>query len=229
MFLGLGSNLGNRRAHLSAALGRIAELATIRRVSSVYETDPVGFVGQPLFWNLVSQVSWSGSAPALLGRLKAIERELGRRKTFRGGPRVIDCDILDFGGQVSRSRRLVLPHPRLPERRFVLAPLAEIAPRWRHPGSGLTAHQMMATLPKKPGARRLARETRSFASLRMDSRATTRLSTSGGRRGRPPGASAPRRSASAKGNPRPRSRRGGSPRPSLRRSRTRAPRPGRPD
>jgi 2-amino-4-hydroxy-6-hydroxymethyldihydropteridine diphosphokinase len=155
VYLGLGSNLGDRRAHLFAAVERIGRLATIRRVSSLYESDPVGFADQPPFWNMALEIRWRGSAPSLFSALKRTERAGGRAPTFRNGPRVIDCDILDFGGRVAARAGLVLPHALLPERRFALAPLSEIAPRWRHPILGLTALQMMRRLPKRPGARKL--------------------------------------------------------------------------
>jgi 2-amino-4-hydroxy-6-hydroxymethyldihydropteridine diphosphokinase len=92
----------------------------------------------------------------LLAALKHVERAGGREPTFRNGPRVIDCDILDFGGRVSRLPGLLLPHPRLARRRFALAPLAEIAPLWRHPISGLTAKELLRKLPGRPSARRLS-------------------------------------------------------------------------
>jgi len=106
------------------------------------------------------EIRWSGSARSLFSGLKRIERAGDRTPTFRNGPRVIDCDILDFGGHVSATASLVLPHARLPERRFALAPLAQIAPRWRHPILGLTARQMMRRLPGRPGARRLRTKLR---------------------------------------------------------------------
>jgi 2-amino-4-hydroxy-6-hydroxymethyldihydropteridine diphosphokinase len=140
---------------LRAAAERIGRVAAIRRVSSVYESDPVGFTDQPLFWNMALEIRWRGSAPSLFAALKRAERAGGRTPTFRYGPREIDCDILDFGGRVAARSGLVLPHPRLPERRFALAPLSEIAPRWRHPVLGLTALAMMRRLPRRPGARRL--------------------------------------------------------------------------
>jgi 2-amino-4-hydroxy-6-hydroxymethyldihydropteridine diphosphokinase len=86
---------------------------------------------------------------------KRVERLGGRTKSFPGGPREIDVDILDLGGLVRREPDPVLPHPRLARRRFALAPLAEIAPDWRHPVSGRTARQLIARLPEKPGVRRI--------------------------------------------------------------------------
>jgi 2-amino-4-hydroxy-6-hydroxymethyldihydropteridine diphosphokinase len=156
VYLGLGSNLGDRRAHLRAALTRIGSLAALRRISPFYESEPVGFLRQPRFWNAVVEIRWSRSAQALLAALKKIERSGGRAATFRNGPREIDCDILDFGGRVASRKGLVLPHPRLHERRFALAPLAALAPRWRHPVLGLTARQLIARLPQTPRVRRLA-------------------------------------------------------------------------
>jgi 2-amino-4-hydroxy-6-hydroxymethyldihydropteridine diphosphokinase len=167
--LGLGSNLGDRRAHLSAAVERIGRLASIRKVSSLYESDPVGFADQPPFWNMVLEIRWRGSAPSLFSALKRIERAGGRAPTFRNGPRVIDCDILDFGGRVASRNGLILPHAHLPERRFALAPLSEIAPRWRHPILGLTALAMMRRLPKRPGARRLKTTLKTERGARSES------------------------------------------------------------
>jgi 2-amino-4-hydroxy-6-hydroxymethyldihydropteridine diphosphokinase len=126
----------------------------------LYASDPVGFANQPRFWNMALEIRWSGSARSLVSALKRIERAGGRTPTFRNGPRVIDCDILDFGGRVSATASLALPHARLTERRFALAPLAQIAPRWRHPILGLTARQMMRRLPGRPGARRLKTKLR---------------------------------------------------------------------
>jgi 2-amino-4-hydroxy-6-hydroxymethyldihydropteridine diphosphokinase len=154
-YLGLGSNVGDRRAHLSTALTLLARHAPILRVSSVWKTDPVGFTDQPHFWNLVAAVSWRGSASALLDLCQRIERRVGRRRTFPNGPREIDVDILDLAGIVRARPDPVLPHPRLSGRRFALAPLAEIAPRWRHPVSGRRARELLRGLPRKPGAKRL--------------------------------------------------------------------------
>jgi len=124
-------------------------------VSSVYESEPVGYADQPLFWNMAAEIRCGCGPEALLEALQRIERLVGRRRRFRNGPREIDIDILDFGGQVRASPDPVLPHSELAFRRFALAPLAEIAPRWRHPVTGLTARQMMKTLPANPGVRRL--------------------------------------------------------------------------
>jgi 2-amino-4-hydroxy-6-hydroxymethyldihydropteridine diphosphokinase len=106
---------------------------------------------------MAAEIRCSCGPEALLEALQRIERRVGRRRRFRNGPREIDIDILDFGSLVRASPDPVLPHPELASRRFALAPLAEIAPRWRHPVNGLTARQMMKTLPAKPGARPIGR------------------------------------------------------------------------
>jgi 2-amino-4-hydroxy-6-hydroxymethyldihydropteridine diphosphokinase len=153
-YLGLGSNLGNRRANLEAALDALRALAPVR-VSSFYLSEPVGYADQPAFFNAVARIRWTGTPRELLSEVKGIERRLGRAPTFRNGPRVIDIDLLDVGGAVRRGPDPVLPHPRLAGRRFVLAPLAEIAPRWKHPVTGTTARRMLAALPERPRARKL--------------------------------------------------------------------------
>jgi 2-amino-4-hydroxy-6-hydroxymethyldihydropteridine diphosphokinase len=132
-------------------------------VSSFYRTDPVGFEAQPPFWNAVAAVRWSGSPAALLSAVKGVERRVGRTPSFRNGPREIDVDILDLAG-VRRARPdPVLPHPRLSERRFALAPLAEIAPRWRHPVTRRLARDLLAALPERPRATRLSSRPRGYA------------------------------------------------------------------
>ena len=125
------------------------------RISSFYRTDPVGRTDQPDFENAVAEVSWRGTPRGLLSAVKRIEKRLGRRDRGVNGPREIDVDILDFGGMVRRGPDPILPHPRMSERRFVLAPLAEIAPAWRHPSTGESAEELLAALPAKPRARRM--------------------------------------------------------------------------
>ncbi|MFN2387870.1 MAG: 2-amino-4-hydroxy-6-hydroxymethyldihydropteridine diphosphokinase [Thermoanaerobaculia bacterium] len=187
-YVGLGSNVGNRRAHLQAALSELARRAAIIRVSPLYCTAPVGFARQRDFWNAVVKLRWKGSAVSLLKKLAAIERSVGRTPTFRNGPREIDLDLLDFGGEVRRRGAPRLPHPRMTERRFVLAPLAEVAPGWRHPVTGETAPQLLAGLSRAPRVRRLA--ARSLTATRPR-----------GPGGRPAGSSPPRRSGRGTASP----------------------------
>jgi 7,8-dihydro-6-hydroxymethylpterin-pyrophosphokinase len=123
----------------------------------------VGYTPQPDFWNLVAEISWSGGARALLRLCQEVERRVGRTRSFRNGPREIDVDILDLAGTVRTRSDPILPHPRLADRRFALAPLAEIAPRWRHPMTGLSARQLLRRLPAKPAARKLTVRLRADA------------------------------------------------------------------
>ena len=138
-YLGLGSNLGDRQAHISAALGALAESAvTVCKVSHLYESEPLGVVDQPRFLNAPCAVETDYSPRALLATLKSIERELGRTSGVRYGPRPIDLDILLYGDRCIDTPRLTVPHQAMLRRTFVLVPLAEIAPGVRHPRSGFT-------------------------------------------------------------------------------------------
>jgi 2-amino-4-hydroxy-6-hydroxymethyldihydropteridine diphosphokinase len=158
-YLGLGSNLGDRRAHLEAALREIARFAPLRKVSSFYRTEPVGFPDQPDFWNAVVEVAWSGSPRALLEAAREVERRVGRTRTFVNGPREIDVDVLDFDGRVRERGDPILPHPRLSGRRFALAPLAEINPRWKDPRSGREIRELLDALPRRPRVRKIGRRS----------------------------------------------------------------------
>jgi 2-amino-4-hydroxy-6-hydroxymethyldihydropteridine diphosphokinase len=152
IYIGLGANLGNRAANLRMALRYLSPLAMVEEVSSLYETTPVGppsassWERQPNFYNAVCRIS-SGLAPlALLRYLKSIEFEIGRRPDGSWAPRPIDLDFLLYGEDVVAVDGLALPHPRLAERAFVLAPLAEIAPELRHPVSGQSMAELLAAL-----------------------------------------------------------------------------------
>jgi len=149
VYLSLGSNLGDRYADLRAAIERLGEAGAIRSVSGFYETEPVELRDQPWFLNCVVALETSDSPEALLQRALAIEHEMGRVRMKEKGPRSIDIDILLFGDRVveEQERGLKIPHPAMHQRRFVLEPLAEIAPEALHPLLRKTARELLADLP----------------------------------------------------------------------------------
>jgi 2-amino-4-hydroxy-6-hydroxymethyldihydropteridine diphosphokinase len=146
-YLALGSNLGDREQNLRRALELLetSDIHVLRR-SSIYETEPRDVRDQPWFLNMVVEVNTGLFPMQLLARIQKIEREMHRTRTTAKGPRTIDVDILLFGKFVVDSRALQIPHPRITERRFVLEPLAELAPQLRHPSSLKPIHELLATL-----------------------------------------------------------------------------------
>jgi len=155
VLLGLGANVGDPRAQLERALDGLRAFVHDLRASSIYRTEPVGYANQPDFLNLVARGTTQLSPTELLERILRLEREIGRERTFRNAPRVIDIDLLDHAGQVSDDPRLVLPHPGIPTRGFVLHPLAEVAPEWVHPVLGKTARELLSAAPKIERVERL--------------------------------------------------------------------------
>ena len=149
-YIGLGSNLGDSLTNLRTAIELIGRSALTVQPSPVYRTEPQGFRNQPPFFNAVCRVTTRLTPFELMERLLAIERDVGRRRTFQNAPRLLDLDILLYNGLVLNSPPLVLPHPRMAERLFVLRPLADIAPQVRHPVSGLTVRVLLARLPPSP-------------------------------------------------------------------------------
>ena len=146
VYLGLGSNLGDKRGNIQRAVERLREISTGLAVSSMYETTPVGVTLQPTFVNAVCGM-WTGlGAFKLLQEIREIQRESGVRGPVLNGPRMLDIDILLYGGLVIDLPHLTVPHPRMTEREFVLRPLAEIAPGVVHPVSKKTAAELLADL-----------------------------------------------------------------------------------
>jgi 2-amino-4-hydroxy-6-hydroxymethyldihydropteridine diphosphokinase len=149
VYLGLGSNVGDRQAALQTALQRLDESADLRlrRVSSMYETAAMDYPDQPDFLNCVAELETELLPLCLLQRVQRIEREMGRIRNFPKGPRIIDIDILLYGAATVRSAALEVPHPRMNQRRFVLEPLCELAPEARHPVTRQTFRDLLAAAP----------------------------------------------------------------------------------
>jgi 2-amino-4-hydroxy-6-hydroxymethyldihydropteridine diphosphokinase len=151
----LKSNFGDREANLLEAVRRIGELGEVRAVSSFYDTEPVGFLEQPRFLNGALVLDTELDPVSLLRGLLGVERAMGRERVgaVAKGPRVIDLDLLLYGDWVLWSEELILPHPEMQERRFVLEPLAEIAPEWAHPVLGVTVRALLERVTADRGLR----------------------------------------------------------------------------
>jgi len=156
VFIGLGSNLGDRAGMLNRATAAIKGLPGLQSIagSSIYETDPYGKAGQSRFLNAVIEVETPSSPPELLHALKEIEILLGRQAGERWGPREIDLDILLYDGLVFQDTEVTVPHPDLEHRRFVLIPFREISPDTVHPVSGLTIEEVAAACPREGEVRK---------------------------------------------------------------------------
>jgi len=149
--------MGERAGNLNRAISLLGGLGTVGAVSAFYETEPVGVAAQPWFLNCAVVLDTEKMPKQLLSAILDLEQQMGRRRTQKNGPRIIDIDILLFGNSIIDTRGLVVPHPALHQRRFVLEPLAEIAPEVRHPVFKRTMRELRDALPPGQVVRKLAK------------------------------------------------------------------------
>jgi 2-amino-4-hydroxy-6-hydroxymethyldihydropteridine diphosphokinase len=156
VYLSLGSNLGDREANLRAGIAALAGAgAQVKRVSSIYETEPIDYLDQGWFLNCVLKAETELEPLELLRKLREIESRMGSKKIIAKGPRILDMDILLYGQEAIATEELQVPHPRMLQRKFVLVPLAEIAPEVKHRAWPGTAAEMLARCPDASVVRRL--------------------------------------------------------------------------
>jgi 2-amino-4-hydroxy-6-hydroxymethyldihydropteridine diphosphokinase len=155
VYLSLGSNVGDRDRNLRAAIRALGVVGRVKAVSSFYETEPVDFVDQAWFLNCAVALESVVSPERMMAELLRLEQKMGRERIQKKGPRTIDIDILMFGERIVDSPDLKIPHPAMQSRRFVLAPLAEIAPEAKHPVMKRTVRELLAELPERQVVRKL--------------------------------------------------------------------------
>jgi 2-amino-4-hydroxy-6-hydroxymethyldihydropteridine diphosphokinase len=160
VYLALGSNVGNREENLREAQRRLRQLGiTLKRSSSIYETAPVDYLDQAWFLNSALEAETDLPAHELLRRMREIESAMGSKKPFAKGPRLIDLDILLYGDETIATPELQVPHPRMLERLFVLVPLAEIAPTYRHPSWPSTVAELLQKTSERSEVRKHSRKS----------------------------------------------------------------------
>lgn len=169
-YLSLGSNVGNREKHLRDAIERLSEYGQVTSVSSIYETEPVEFIRQAWFLNCAVAFETVEAPAQLMADLLSIEKTMGRRRGKKKGPRTIDIDILLAGDATVDTPDLTIPHPAMAQRRFVLEPLAEIAPEARHPVLKKTVRELLDGLPPGQLVRRIANDQRPTTNDRVKAR-----------------------------------------------------------
>jgi 2-amino-4-hydroxy-6-hydroxymethyldihydropteridine diphosphokinase len=154
VYLSLGSNVGDRAAQLRGAITRLGAAGRVLAESSLYETEPVEFTDQPWFLNCAVALETNKTPQHLMSTILDVEEQMGRKRVQKKGPRTIDIDILLFGDTIVHSKELTIPHPAMHQRRFVLEPLAEIAPEVIHPILKKTIRELLDALPKGQEVRR---------------------------------------------------------------------------
>jgi 2-amino-4-hydroxy-6-hydroxymethyldihydropteridine diphosphokinase len=155
VYLSLGSNLGDPVANLNGAIAELRTLGEVAAVSSFYETEPVELAAQPWFLNCAVKLDTEKMPKQLMSGILDLEQKMGRRRQQKKGPRIIDIDILLFGTSIIETKGLTIPHPSMHQRRFVLEPLAEIAPEVRHPVFKRTVRELRDALPPGQAVRRI--------------------------------------------------------------------------
>lgn len=167
IFIGLGSNLGDRAAYLQRALRELEHLPqiSVNKISSVYETEPVGVKGQPKFLNMVAELETHLRPDDLIRELKEIERLVGRTNSEHWGPREIDLDLLYYGGEMLNETSLHVPHPEISNRRFVLVPLKEIAAEFQDPLRHLSVEELLQQCSDTSSVRKTAQQLFSQANV----------------------------------------------------------------
>lgn len=151
--LALGSNLGDRLGSLRSTVSALRHVVKIEKISPVYETPAAYITDQPAFLNAALLATTDLEPLELLAQLKNLETRMGRKETFRYGPRLIDIDLIFYGARQMNTAELTLPHPSLVEREFVLRPLADIIGGWQHPETGVSVERMLQDLPEKSALR----------------------------------------------------------------------------